>query len=609
MTPSRMQLIDESRVAVIGGGPAGSLTSYFLLVMADRAGIKLLVDVYEPKDFHKSGPGGCNMCAGVVSESLIQALAAEGIKLPDNVVRRGIDSYVLHTDQGTVRISTPSNERRIASVYRGAGPRGESHSDWLSFDGYLMDLAVAKGANWIHAKVERIDRELERPRVWARNGEVQAYDLIVAAVGLNGVSRSLFEGIGLRYEPPPTMRGYIREFRLDEKTVNEYFGSSMHVFMLDIPGLEFAAMVPKGSCATLCMLGQNIDNQVIQSFLHTPVVKACFPAACLDERAHCQCAPKLCIGPAIRPFDDRFVFVGDCGVSRLYKDGIGAAYRTAKAAATAAVFQGVSAVDFERHFWPACHALIRDNRLGNAIFAMHTKIRKLMCVQRAIVRLAAAEQSASSKRRTMSTILWNLFTGSAPYQEILMRGLNPLFLLKFLWSMILAVPRRPAATTESDEAPGARGLGRWFRDGDIIIRQGECGDCMYVIQEGQVEVLRHEGKTDVRLAVLAENDFFGEAALFEREQRCATVRALGDVRVLAVDRKTLMRRLSEDSSLAYRILQTLSGRVRTLDRRLTQLIIKSAKVCDSTTTIGIVQRLVGRPSRPGSTTTLRATCA
>ena len=77
MRTPRLQLTDGSRVAVIGGGPAGSLTSYFLLVMAERADIRLAVDVYEPNDFHKSGPGGCNMCAGVVSESLIQTLAAE----------------------------------------------------------------------------------------------------------------------------------------------------------------------------------------------------------------------------------------------------------------------------------------------------------------------------------------------------------------------------------------------------------------------------------------------------------------------------------------------------------------------------------------------------
>lgn len=287
MRSSNMKLTDGSRVAVIGGGPAGSLTAYFLLVMADRAGIKLLVDVYEPKNIHKSGPGGCNMCAGVVSESLIQALATEGIRLPYNVVRRGIDSYVLHTDQGNVRIDTPSHEKRIASVYRGAGPRGEGPSDWISFDGYLMDLAVAKGANWIHAKVERIDRDPELPRIWTRSGDGRHYDLIVAAIGLNGASRSLFENIGLGYEPPPSMRGYIREFRLDEKTVNEYFGSSMHVFMLDIPGVEFAAMVPKGGNVTLCLLGRKLDQHVVQAFLETPTVRSCLPASCLNECAHC----------------------------------------------------------------------------------------------------------------------------------------------------------------------------------------------------------------------------------------------------------------------------------------------------------------------------------
>ena len=56
------------------------------------------------------------------------------------------------------------------------------------------------------------------------------------------------------------------------------------------------------------------------------------------------------------PYADRIVFVGDAGVSRLYKDGIGAAYRTAKAAARAAVFQGVSADDFRRHYQPVWRA-------------------------------------------------------------------------------------------------------------------------------------------------------------------------------------------------------------------------------------------------------------
>ena len=61
-------LNNGSRVAVMGGGPAGSFFSYFLLDMAERAGIQLQVDIYEPRDFSLAAPQGCNMCGGVISE-------------------------------------------------------------------------------------------------------------------------------------------------------------------------------------------------------------------------------------------------------------------------------------------------------------------------------------------------------------------------------------------------------------------------------------------------------------------------------------------------------------------------------------------------------------
>jgi len=136
-TPERdgLFLHHGSRVAVIGGGPAGSLFTYFLFEMAERIGTELAVDIYEPRDFTKAGPQGCNMCGGIISESLVQLLATEGINLPSTVVQRGIDSYVLHMDVGTVRIEPTHREKRIAAVHRGAGPRGVGESRWHSFDG------------------------------------------------------------------------------------------------------------------------------------------------------------------------------------------------------------------------------------------------------------------------------------------------------------------------------------------------------------------------------------------------------------------------------------------------------------------------------------------
>src|SRR3990172_3641388 len=93
---SDLVLEDGSRIGVIGGGPAGSFFSFFLLDMAERIGIDLQVEIHEPRDFSVPGAPGCNMCGGIVSESLVQALAAEGINLPVTVVERGIDSYFLH---------------------------------------------------------------------------------------------------------------------------------------------------------------------------------------------------------------------------------------------------------------------------------------------------------------------------------------------------------------------------------------------------------------------------------------------------------------------------------------------------------------------------------
>jgi flavin-dependent dehydrogenase len=117
-----LRLEDGSRVAVMGSGPAGSFVSYFMLEMAFRAGLEIDVDIFEPRDFSRTAPHGCNMCGGIISETLVQNLAAEGINLPSSVVQRGIDSYMLHMDVGSVRIETPLHEKRIGAVYRGSGP-------------------------------------------------------------------------------------------------------------------------------------------------------------------------------------------------------------------------------------------------------------------------------------------------------------------------------------------------------------------------------------------------------------------------------------------------------------------------------------------------------
>lgn len=114
-------------------------------------------------------------------------------------------------------------------------------------------------------------------------------------------------------------------------------------------------------------------------------------------------------------------------------------------------------------------------------------------------------------------------------------------------------------------------LGKVYGDGDVIVRQGEPGDCMFEILEGTVEVLREKEGKETCLAVLSRGDFFGEMAIFEREVRSATVRAMGEVRAITIDKKTLLRRISEDPSLAFRIIEKLANRIRELDVEIERL--------------------------------------
>jgi CRP-like cAMP-binding protein len=115
-------------------------------------------------------------------------------------------------------------------------------------------------------------------------------------------------------------------------------------------------------------------------------------------------------------------------------------------------------------------------------------------------------------------------------------------------------------------------LGKIYNDGEVIICEGEEGNCMYVIQEGQVEVLiAGENEKEIRLGVRGEGEFFGEMAIFDRDVRSATVRALGEARVLTVDKKNFMRRVHEDPSLAFRLVETMSHRIRELGEEVARL--------------------------------------
>jgi flavin-dependent dehydrogenase len=387
------------------------------------------------------------MCGGIVSETLVQNLAAEGVNLSPGVVQRGIDAYVLHTDVGSTRIATPLSEMRIGAMHRGAGPRDVGEARWESFDHHLQARALERGATLRATRVEAVERDASgRPRLTGKDGAVLTYDLVVAAVGVNSTLLKVFEGLGIGYQRPVVTKTAIREYHLGEEVISRTLGNAMHVFLLDLPRLEFAAAIPKGDYVTIAVLGEEIDNELVDGFLATPQVRACMPPGWDPARKSCQCMPAIAVRGVEQPFADRFLFIGDCGVTRLYKDGIGAAYRTAKAAARAAVFEGISAAAFRRHYLPVCRSIAGDNRVGHVAFLATRVARRFRFLRRAMLRMAAAEQARPGPERRMSGILWDMFSGSAPYTDIFLRMLRPGFLVRFAWAALASLrPRRAGA--------------------------------------------------------------------------------------------------------------------------------------------------------------------
>ena len=420
-------LEDGSRIAVVGGGPAGSFFTYYALDFAERLGMEIHVDIFEAKDFLCAGPAGCNHCGGIVSESLIQTLSTEGIVMPSEVIRRGIESYTLHLEQGSSVIETPFNEQRIAAMFRGIGPLGSERNGLSSFDNHLLDLCKNSGARVIPERITSAIRTADAVTLHVK------YHLLVGAIGLKKKTLEMFESICYSCKPPETTKTYISEFKMDPEVINTRFRNSMHVFLLNLPHIKFGALIPKGSFVTLVLLGSDINKEIAGSFLKSEPVRKLFPEGTdLESITPCKCFPTINVKGARFAYDDRVVLVGDASSSKLYKNGIGAAYITGKAAANTAIFHGISAAAFRKHYQPACTDLERDNSLGKLIFSATTLIQRSAVLKGGMLRQVIHEQKQSRHKRRMSSVLWDTFTGSATYSNIFLRILHPFLLLNLI---------------------------------------------------------------------------------------------------------------------------------------------------------------------------------
>jgi flavin-dependent dehydrogenase len=413
--------------------------------LARDAGKQFDTVIFERRDFGAFGSHGCNMCAGVVSSVFINSLAAMDIAIPEKVIQREIQGHCLETKAGGLRMAKDPGTV-IYTVYRGVGPPGLEFDEERSFDFFLLRTAIEHGIRCVNAHVRsiRLSNDTRKGPVFVEYDEgTYEADLLVGAFGVNSELGRLFEQLGFGYKRPRTEKACLAEIPLPEDFVLKGCRDEIKVFALGIPGIRFGAITPKRRHVTVSLVGQDVSRVTLETFLMHPRVRAHFPDGWKLPRDYCMCFPKLPVSAARRPYHDRIVMVGDANISRYVKNGIESSLFTARSAALTVAEKGVTRSDFRRHSFRECRSRYYvDNAFGKILFALNDMISKYELLAHTHLFVAKKEQGLDPTRRGLNRILWNIFTGDAPYVEIFKKSMSPSLQLSLLGGLARAIWKR-----------------------------------------------------------------------------------------------------------------------------------------------------------------------
>jgi len=110
-----------------------------------------------------------------------------------------------------------------------------------------------------------------------------------------------------------------------------------------------------------------------------------------------------------------------------------------------------------------------------------------------------------------------------------------------------------------------------------IVEIGEPGHSLFIILEGTVQVIYPARSADFELARLTEGDFFGEMAILNSMTRSATVRSVDSVKVLGLEKDDFQKILLESPTVAVKLLEALSIRIRNADEQMGGLSDKAMR--------------------------------
>ncbi|MGQ9706996.1 MAG: Crp/Fnr family transcriptional regulator [bacterium] len=117
--------------------------------------------------------------------------------------------------------------------------------------------------------------------------------------------------------------------------------------------------------------------------------------------------------------------------------------------------------------------------------------------------------------------------------------------------------------------------GRVYKDGEVICKEGDPGDKMFIIHEGQVKITKRVANKETTLAVLKEGEFFGEMAIIDNEPRSASAIAQGETKLIELDSDIFEEQIRNNPKIIMQILKKMSQRLREANHQIQTLLMKS----------------------------------
>lgn len=126
------------------------------------------------------------------------------------------------------------------------------------------------------------------------------------------------------------------------------------------------------------------------------------------------------------------------------------------------------------------------------------------------------------------------------------------------------------------ERSAAEIYGRDFPAGAVVFEEGDPGSRMYVIQAGEVRIVKRIGSRAITLARLGNGESFGEMALLEAQPRSATAIVEVPSRILVIDEAAFADLVHRNGEIALRLLRRLSARLREANRQIRNFLSADA---------------------------------